>query len=61
MDTGQIIQVVKEVSLDPHIIFATGYGFAGLPEEFSNYTALQKPFQVEALAKAIDDVWKHSN
>lgn len=42
------------------IIFATGYGFAGLPEEFSNYLALQKPFQVEALAKAIDDVWKHA-
>lgn len=42
------------------IIFATGYGFAGLPDEFSDYFALQKPFQVEALAKAIDDVWKHS-
>ena len=43
------------------IIFATGYGFAGLPEDFSNYLALQKPFQVEALAKAIDEVWKHSD
>ena len=43
------------------IIFATGYGFAGLPEDFTNYPALQKPFQVEALAKAIDEVWKHSD
>jgi CheY-like chemotaxis protein len=43
------------------IIFATGYGFAGLPEEFSNYPALQKPFQVEALAKAIDDLRKHQD
>jgi hypothetical protein len=31
------------------IIFATGYGAAGLPEEFKNRPALQKPFEFEAL------------
>ncbi|MCS3893426.1 DNA-binding NtrC family response regulator [Bradyrhizobium japonicum USDA 38] len=42
------------------IIFATGYGSAGLPDEFGDYPSLQKPFQMEALAQAIDDVWKRS-
>jgi CheY-like chemotaxis protein len=42
------------------IIFATGYGFQGLPEEFRDYPALQKPFQSEALATVIDDVLKPS-
>ena len=32
------------------IIFATGYGAAGVPEEFKNRPALQKPFEFEALA-----------
>ncbi|KGT79509.1 chemotaxis protein CheY [Bradyrhizobium japonicum] len=54
-----VARVIKARNLP--IIFATGYGFAGLPEDFSNYPALQKPFQVEALAKAIDEVWKHSD
>jgi DNA-binding response OmpR family regulator len=38
------------------IIFATGYGSAGLPEEFRDFPALPKPYQLEALAKAIDSV-----
>jgi CheY-like chemotaxis protein len=36
------------------LIFATGYGAAGVPEEFRDCPALQKPFQVEALSSAID-------
>ena len=34
-------------------IFATGYGSSGLPEEYRDRPALQKPFQIETLAKAI--------
>jgi hypothetical protein len=35
-------------------IFATGYGSSGLPEEYRNRPALQKPFQIETLARTID-------
>jgi hypothetical protein len=38
------------------IIFATGYGAEGLPEQFRDLSALQKPFQMEALAAMIDEV-----
>jgi len=34
-------------------IFATGYGSSGLPEEYRDRPALQKPFQIETLAQAI--------
>ena len=34
-------------------IFATGYGSSGLPEEYRDRPALQKPFQLETLAEAI--------
>lgn len=34
-------------------IFATGYGSSGLPEEYRNRPALQKPFQLETLAQMI--------
>jgi CheY-like chemotaxis protein len=34
-------------------IFATGYGSSGLPEEYRDRPALQKPFQIDTLAKAI--------
>jgi DNA-binding response OmpR family regulator len=37
-------------------IFATGYGSSGLPEEYRDRPALQKPFQIETLAKVIDAV-----
>ena len=35
-------------------IFATGYGSSGLPEEYRDRPALQKPFQIETLGKVID-------
>ncbi len=35
-------------------IFATGYGSSGLPEEYPDRPALQKPFQIETLARMID-------
>jgi hypothetical protein len=34
-------------------IFATGYGSSGLPEEYRDRPALQKPFQLETLARII--------
>ena len=39
-------------------IFATGYGSSGLPEEFRDRPALQKPFQLETLARMIDAALK---
>ncbi len=39
-------------------IFATGYGSQGLPEKFRDQPALQKPFQMETLARAIEDALK---
>jgi hypothetical protein len=36
-------------------IFATGYGSSGLPEEYRDRPALQKPFQIETLARVIDN------
>lgn len=35
-------------------IFATGYDSSGLPPEYRDHPVLQKPFQIEALAKIID-------
>lgn len=39
-------------------IFATGYGTQGMPEEFRNRPALQKPFQMETLARMIETALK---
>jgi CheY-like chemotaxis protein len=36
------------------IIFATGYGALGLPEEFNGHAALTKPFEVSVLRSIID-------
>jgi CheY-like chemotaxis protein len=34
-------------------VFVTGYGGRGLPEAYSKYTVLQKPFQFEELSKTL--------
>jgi CheY-like chemotaxis protein len=39
-------------------IFATGYGSSGLSEEYRDRPALQKPFQIETLARMIDSTLK---
>jgi len=36
-------------------VFASGYGLRGVPEAYRQNPTLQKPFQVEALAQAIDE------
>jgi hypothetical protein len=35
-------------------VFATGYGQRGVPEPYRNTPTLQKPFQADALAQAIE-------
>jgi hypothetical protein len=36
------------------IIFATGYGAMGLPDEFRGHAALPKPFELNTLAATIE-------
>jgi CheY-like chemotaxis protein len=42
-------------------VFASGYGERGVPEPYRGSPTLQKPFQVEALAQAIDAVSRVPN
>jgi DNA-binding response OmpR family regulator len=53
---GKMISPVAEVieARNRPFIFATGYGAQGLPEEFRDRPALQKPFQMETLATMIE-------
>jgi DNA-binding response OmpR family regulator len=55
---GKLITPVAELirARGQPIIFATGYGSEGLPDQFRDFPALQKPFQLETLAAAIDSV-----
>ena len=52
---GELIFPVAEAvkARNRPIIFATGYG--SLPEEYQKHPRLQKPFELEALAQAIDE------
>src|ERR1700761_1906365 len=53
---GKVISPVAELIKvrNRPFIFATGYGSSGLPEEYRDRPTLQKPFQLETLAKMID-------
>lgn len=53
---GRMISPVAEaVSMRGRpFVFATGYGSDGLPEKFRDIPALQKPFQIETLRRAIE-------
>lgn len=57
---GKVISPVAELirARNRPFIFATGYGSSGLPQEFRDRPALQKPFQLETLAKMIDTALK---
>jgi CheY-like chemotaxis protein len=59
---GKVISPVAELidSRNIPFIFATGYGSSGLPEEFRDRPALQKPFQVETLGRIIDVALKRA-
>ena len=53
---GKVISPVAELitARNRPFIFATGYGSSGLPAEYRDRPALQKPFQIETLARAIE-------
>ena len=57
---GKFISPVAEVikARNRPFIFATGYGMQGLPEEYRGQPALQKPFQMETLARMIENTLK---
>ena len=53
---GKVISPVADViaARNRPFIFATGYGSSGLPAEYRDRPALQKPFQLETLAQVIN-------
>jgi CheY-like chemotaxis protein len=55
---GEIITPVAELieGRGLPIIFATGYGAAGVPEEFRDRPTLQKPFEFKALETALNSI-----
>jgi CheY-like chemotaxis protein len=57
---GKVITPVAELIKERGrpFIFATGYGSSGLPVEYRDRPALQKPFQLETLAQMIDSTLK---
>ena len=59
---GKVISPVADVlaARNRPFIFATGYGSSGLPAEYRSRPALQKPFQIETLARMIDQTLNHT-
>ncbi|MEO6946909.1 MAG: response regulator [Nitrobacter sp.] len=59
---GKLISPVAEVieARNRPFIFATGYGAQGLPPEYRDRPALQKPIQMENLALMIERTLKDS-
>ncbi len=53
---GKVISPVADVlaARGRPFIFATGYGSSGLPAEYRDRPALQKPFQIETLGRVIE-------
>jgi CheY-like chemotaxis protein len=53
---GQPISPVVEILIARGLpfVFATGYGQRGVPEPYRTTPTLQKPFQADALAEAIE-------
>jgi len=59
---GKVISPVADLikARNRPFIFATGYGSSGLPEEYRDRPALQKPFQIETLARMIEHTLKRT-
>ena len=59
---GKVISPVADLlkARNRPFIFATGYGFSGLPEEYRDRPSIQKPFQIEILDRIIDSVLRNS-
>ncbi|HML09076.1 MAG TPA: response regulator [Xanthobacteraceae bacterium] len=55
---GQPVTPVAEILIERGVpfVFATGYGQRGVPEPYRTILTLQKPFQADALAQAIETV-----
>jgi CheY-like chemotaxis protein len=53
---GQPVTPVVEILIERRVpfIFASGYGLRGVPEAYRTIPTLQKPFQADALAEAIE-------
>jgi CheY-like chemotaxis protein len=53
---GKVISPVADLlaARNRPFIFATGYGSSGLPAEYRDRPALQKPFQIETLGRVIE-------
>jgi CheY-like chemotaxis protein len=53
---GKVISPVADLlkARNRPFIFATGYGTQGVPEDYRDRPALQKPFQIESLKSALD-------
>jgi CheY-like chemotaxis protein len=53
---GKVISPVADLiaARNRPFIFATGYGSSGLPPEYRDRPAVQKPFQIETLARIIE-------
>jgi DNA-binding response OmpR family regulator len=60
---GKVISPVADLieAKGRPFIFATGYGSSGLPEEYRDRPAMQKPFQLETLSKTIDAALRGSS
>jgi len=67
-DIDEAVRLVQAIDFDIAIldvqlrglpfVFATGYGAQGLPEKFRDRPTIQKPFQIETLARTIESVLK---
>lgn len=57
---GKVVSPVADLlkARNRPFIFATGYGSQGVPEGYRDRPALQKPFQIETLAKVIESTLK---
>jgi CheY-like chemotaxis protein len=59
---GKVISPVADLihARNRPFIFATGYGSSGLPEQYRDRPSLQKPFQVDTLAKMIESALRNA-
>jgi CheY-like chemotaxis protein len=57
---GKVISPVADLlrARNRPFIFATGYGAQGVPEDYRDRPALQKPFQIESLKSMLDSTLK---
>ncbi|WP_041802787.1 response regulator [Rhodopseudomonas palustris] len=57
---GKVISPVADLlkARNCPFIFATGYGAQGVPEDYRDRPALQKPFQIETLAQLLASTLK---